>query len=80
MTGLPHGAALEFGIDRSNMGTQWTLAWPQEPNVSPFPAAEYNKPGNFEARRVTVIDGIARLHAHWFRDGFGKGSNDVPPH
>jgi hypothetical protein len=28
-----HGAPLEFGIDRSNMGTQWTLGWPSEPNV-----------------------------------------------
>jgi hypothetical protein len=72
-----HGAALEFGIDRSNMGTQWTLAWPQEPNVSPFLKAEYNKPGNFEARRVAVLDGIARLHVQWFRDGFGKGSPDL---
>jgi hypothetical protein len=72
-----HRAALEFGIDRSNMGTQWTLAWPQEPNVSPFLAAEYNKPGNFEARRVAVLDGVARLHAQWFRDGFGKGSPDL---
>lgn len=35
-----HGAAFEFGIARSNIGTQWTLAWPQEPNVSPFLAAE----------------------------------------
>jgi hypothetical protein len=72
-----HRAAIEFGIDRSNMGTQWTLAWPQEPNVSPFLAAEYNKPGNFEARRVAVLDGIARLHAQWFRDGFSKGSPDL---
>ena len=29
----------EFGVDRSNMGTQWTLAPPQEPNVAPFLAA-----------------------------------------
>jgi hypothetical protein len=72
-----HGTLLEFGIDRSNMGTQWTLGWPSEPNVSPFLAAEYNKPGNFEARRVTVLDGIARLRAQWFRDGFGKGSPDL---
>jgi hypothetical protein len=70
-------APLEFGIDRSNMGTQWTLAWPQEPNVSPFLAAQYNKPGNCEARRVAVLDGIARVHAQWFRDGFGKGSPDL---
>jgi hypothetical protein len=72
-----HGTLLEFGIDRSNMGTQWTLGWPQEPSVSPFLKEEYNKPGNFEARRVTVLDGIARLHAQWFRDGFGKGSPDL---
>jgi hypothetical protein len=72
-----HRAAPEFGIDRSNMGTQWTLAWPQEPNVSPLLKAEYNKPGNFEARRVAVLDGIARLHVQWFRDGFGKGSPDL---
>src|ERR1700678_2439530 len=41
------GAALapvEYGIDRSNRSTQWTLAWPQEPNITPFLAAEYNKP------------------------------------
>jgi hypothetical protein len=25
---------VEYGIDRSNMSTQWTLAWPQEPKVS----------------------------------------------
>src|SRR5215469_3385456 len=53
-------APVEYGIDRSNMGTQWTLSFPQEPNVSPFLSAEYNKPGNFEVRRVTVMDGIAR--------------------
>jgi hypothetical protein len=70
-------APVEYGIDRSNMGTQWTLAWPQEPNVSPFLAAEYNKPGNFEARRVAVLDGIARIHAQWFRDGFGKGPPEL---
>jgi hypothetical protein len=70
-------APLEFGVDRSNMGTQWTLSWPQEPKVSPFLAADYNKPGDFEARRVTVMDGIARVHAGWFRDGFGKGSPDL---
>ena len=68
---------VEYGIDRSNMGTQWTLAFPQEPNVSPFLAAEYNKPGDFEARRVAVMDGIARIHARWFRDGFGKGPPDL---
>jgi hypothetical protein len=70
-------APVEYGIDRSNMGTQWTLAWPQEPNVSPFLAAEYNKPGNFEARRVAVLDGIARVHTQWFRDGFGKGPPEL---
>jgi hypothetical protein len=64
-------APLEFGIDRSNMGTEWTLSWPQEPKASPFLRAEYNKPGDFEARRVAVMDGIARVHAGWFRDGFG---------
>jgi hypothetical protein len=68
---------LEFGIDRSNMGTEWTLAPPQEPNISPFLSSEYNKPGDFEARRVAVLDGIARIHAQWFRDGFGKGSPDL---
>ena len=70
-------APVEYGIDRSNMGTQWTLGWPQEPNVSPFLKSEYNKPGNFEARRVAVLDGIARVHAKWFRDGFGKGPPDL---
>jgi len=64
-------APLEFGVDRSSMATQWTLAWPQEPKVSPFLGADYNKPGNFEARRVAVMDGIARIHAAWFRVGFG---------
>lgn len=68
---------VEYGIDRSNMGTQWTLSFPQEPNLSPFLAAEYNKPGDFEARRVAVMDGIARIHAQWFRDGFGKGPPDL---
>ena len=72
-----HLAPLEFGIDRSNMATQWTLAPPHEPDVSPFLASEYNKPGNFEARRIAVLDGIARIHAQWFRDGFGKGSPDL---
>jgi hypothetical protein len=69
-----NGGPLEFGIDRSNMGTEWTLASPQEPNITPFLASEYNKPGDFEARRVAVLDGIARVHASWFRDGFGGGS------
>jgi hypothetical protein len=70
-------APVEFGVDRSNMGTQWTLAWPQEPKASPFLAAEYNKPGNFEARRVAVMDGIARVHAGWFRDGFGGSDQAI---
>ena len=43
-------APLEYGVDRSNMATQWTLSWPQEPKVAPFLSADYNKPGNFEAR------------------------------
>jgi hypothetical protein len=68
---------LEFGIDRSNMATQWTLAWPQEPKVSPFLSADYNKPGNFEARRVAVMDGIARVHAEWFRDGLGNAAQAI---
>lgn len=75
--GAATAAPLAFGVDRSNMGTQWTLSWPQEPKVSPFLAADYNKPGDFEARRVAVMDGIARVHAGWFRDGFGKGSPDL---
>ncbi|MEW6632243.1 MAG: alpha-L-arabinofuranosidase B, partial [Pseudomonadota bacterium] len=70
-------APLEFGIDRSNMATQWTLGWPQEPKVSPFLAADYNKPGNFEARRVAVMDGIARVHAGWFRDGLGDPAQGI---
>jgi hypothetical protein len=70
-------APVEYGIDRSNMSTQWTLAWPQEPNITPFLAAEYNRPGDFEARRVAVLDGIARVHAQWFRDGFGKGPPEL---
>ena len=48
--GVAVAAPVEFGVDRSNMGTQWTLAWPQEPKVSPFLTADYNKPGNFEAK------------------------------
>ena len=75
--GVAVAAPVELGVDRSNMGTQWTLAWPQEPKVSPFLTSDYNKPGNFEARRVAVMDGIARVHAGWFRDGFGKGSPDL---
>jgi hypothetical protein len=66
-----HRAQLEFGIDRSNMATEWTLAPPHEPNIAPFLIADYNKPGDFEARRVAVMDGIAKTHVQWFRDGFG---------
>jgi hypothetical protein len=72
-----HNSPLEFGVDRSNMATEWTLAPPQEPNISPFLTSEYNKPGDFEARRVAILDGIAKIHAQWFRDGFGKGSPDL---
>jgi hypothetical protein len=61
---------LEIGIDRSNMSTEWTLSPPAEPNIYPF-NGPYNGPGVFEARRVAVFDGIARLHVQWFRDGFG---------
>ena len=71
------GAPVEFGIDRSNMATQWTLAPPLEPNISPFLSSEYNKPGDLEARRVAVLDGVAQVHAQWFRDGLGKGSTDL---
>ncbi|MDB5400265.1 MAG: hypothetical protein QOD93_4212 [Acetobacteraceae bacterium] len=70
-------APVEYGIDRSNMGTQWTISWPSEPNRSPFLLFEYNKPGNSEARRIAVFDGIARLHPKWFRDGFGKGPESL---
>jgi hypothetical protein len=59
----PSAACPEYGIDRSNMGTQWMLGAPYEPNVSPFLSSEYNQPGNFEARRITVFDGIARQDA-----------------
>jgi len=62
---------VEFGIDRSNMATEWTLSPPAEPNAYPF-NGPYNAAGVFEARRVAVFDGIARLHAQWFRDGFSK--------
>jgi hypothetical protein len=68
---------LEFGVDRSNMAVEWTLSPPNEPNISPFLSSEYNKPGDFEARRVAVLDGIASIRAQWFRDGFGKGSPDL---
>jgi non-reducing end alpha-L-arabinofuranosidase len=70
-------APIEYGIDHTGMGTQWMLAPPHEPNVSPFLAADYNKPGNFEARRVAVMDGIARVYAQWLREGFGGGSPDL---
>ena len=40
-------------------------------------AADYNKPGNFEARRVAGMDGIARVHAGWFRDGFGGSDQSI---
>jgi hypothetical protein len=61
---------LEIGIDRSNMGTEWTLSPPSEPNIYPF-NGPYNGPGVFEARRTAIYDGLARLHPQWFRDGFG---------
>jgi len=61
---------LEIGIDRSNMGTEWTLSPPSEPNIYPF-NGPYNGIGVFEARRTAIYDGIARLHPQWFRDGFG---------
>ncbi len=67
-------APLELGIDRSNMGTQeWSLSPPAEPDIYPF-NGHYNGPGVFEARRVAVYDGIAKLHPQWFRDGFGPDS------
>jgi O-glycosyl hydrolase len=61
---------LEIGIDRSNMATEWTISPPGEPNIYPF-NGPYNGAGVFEARRLAVFDGIARLHPQWFRDGFG---------
>ena len=61
---------VEFGIDRSNMATEWTLSPPAEPNIHPF-NGPYNGAGIFEARRIAVFDGIASLHPQWFRDGFG---------
>ncbi|HWO38426.1 MAG TPA: hypothetical protein VNO32_57370 [Candidatus Acidoferrum sp.] len=61
---------LEIGIDRSNMATEWTLSAPAEPNIYPF-SGPYHGAGVFEARRVVIYDGIARLHPQWFRDGFG---------
>src|ERR1700729_2620978 len=57
---------LEIGIDRSNMATEWTLSPPAEPNIYPF-NGPYNGAGVFEARRVAIYDGIARLHLQWFR-------------
>jgi hypothetical protein len=72
-----HRAQLEFGIDRSNMATEWTLAPPHEPNIAPFLIADYNKPGDFEARRVAVMDGIAKTHVQWFRDGFGGSEQSI---
>ena len=68
---------VEFGVDRSNMATEWTLAPPHEPNIAPFLAADYNKPGDFEARRVAVMDGIAKTHVRWFRDGFGGSPESI---
>lgn len=64
---------METGIDRSNMGTEWTLSPPAEPNAYPF-NGPYNGQGVFEARRIAVFDGIAKLHPQWFRDGFGAGT------
>jgi hypothetical protein len=68
---------LEIGVDRSNMGTEWTLSPPSEPNIYPF-NGPYNGPGVFEARRTAIYDGIARLHPQWFRDGFGTDTGDAP--
>jgi hypothetical protein len=68
--GQDHRAPVEFGLDRSNMATQWTLAPPHEPNISPFLTSEYNKPGNFEARRVAMLDGIAKA-------GIGTASTEL---
>ena len=67
---------LEFGIDRSNMGTEWTLSPPGLPNIYPF-NGPYNGPGVFEARRTAVFDGIGRMHPQWFRDGFEIGRAHV---
>ena len=61
---------VEFGLDRSNMFQEWTLAPPAEPNIYPF-NGPYNGTGVFEARRVAIFDGVARTGAEWFRDGFG---------
>jgi hypothetical protein len=70
--------AAEFGMDRSNMSTEWTLSPPSEPDIYPFNGS-YNGAGVFEARRVAVFDGIARLHPQWFRDGFGPDTPQGPP-
>jgi O-glycosyl hydrolase len=70
-------AKVEFGIDRSNMSTEWTLSPPAEPNIYPF-NGPYNGAGVFEARRVAVFDGIARLRPQWFRDGFGPDTPEGP--
>jgi hypothetical protein len=61
---------VEIGMDRSNMATEWTIAPPGEPNIYPF-NGPCKGPGVFEARRVAVFDGVARMHPQWFRDGFG---------
>ena len=37
---LAAAGPLEFGVDRSNMGTQWTQSWPQEPKAAPFLGAD----------------------------------------
>jgi len=68
---------LEIGMDRSNMATEWTLAPPSEPDIYPF-NAPYNGAGVFEARRIAVFDGIARMHPQWFRDGFGNDAAEGP--
>jgi hypothetical protein len=66
---------LEIGIDRSNMATEWTLSPPAEPNIYPF-NGPYNGAGVFEARRVAIWEGIARMHPQWFRDGFGADTSE----
>jgi len=62
--------AVELGIDRSNMATEWTIGPPAEPKLYPF-TGPYNGAGVFEARRVAIFNGVAKLHVTWFRDGFG---------
>ena len=59
------------------MSTEWTISPPSEPNIYPF-NGPYNGAGVFEARRVAVFDGIARLHPQWFRDGLGAASPEGP--